>query len=91
MKIRYAKKILFSPLYEGLLSRNKEAYYDEKKKAWVVPARKDIILVIKATKRYAKWREGVIRAKLQFIQNNQDDKDKVFESGGSENAKESAQ
>lgn len=55
MKIRLAKKILFSKLYEKRHAQMRPAYWDEKKQRFVVPARKDIAQIVTATKRYVRW------------------------------------
>lgn len=55
MKIRLAKKILFSKLYEKKHAQMRPAYWDEKKQGYIVPARNNIAQIIKATKRYVRW------------------------------------
>ena len=55
MKIRLAKKILFSKLYEKKHAQMRPAYWDEKKQRYVVPARKDIAQILEATMRYLRW------------------------------------
>lgn len=55
MKIRLAKKILFSPLYEEKHQKFKPPYWSEKKQKMVIPARKQIAQIVKATKRYMRW------------------------------------
>lgn len=55
MKIRLAKKILFSKLYEKKHAQMRPAYWDEKKQRYVIPARNDIAQILKATKRYVRW------------------------------------
>ena len=55
MKIRLAKKILFSKLYEKKHAQMRPAYWDEKKQRFVVPARNDIAQILEATKRYLRW------------------------------------
>ena len=55
MKIRLAKKILFSRLYEKKHAQMRPAYWDKKKQRYVVPARNDIEQILKATKRYLRW------------------------------------
>lgn len=55
MKIRLAKKILFSKLYEKKHAEMKPAYWSEKEQKMVIPARKQIAQIVKATKRYVRW------------------------------------
>lgn len=60
MKIRLAKKILFSRLYEKKHAQMRPVYWDEKKQRFVVPARNDIEQILKATKRYLRWYDNML-------------------------------
>lgn len=62
MKIRLAKKILYSRFYFEKHRKMRPDYYDEVKKCWVSPSFADIPEVERARTRYFKW-VGVYKKK----------------------------
>jgi len=55
MKIRLAKKIMFSRMYIKKHKVMRPDYFDEERGCWVSPSWADIPEVIKARTRYYKW------------------------------------
>lgn len=55
MKIRLAKKIMFSRFYFKKHCKLRPDYFDELKQCWVSPSFADIPEIAKARTRYYKW------------------------------------
>lgn len=55
MKIRLAKKIMFSRMYFKKRKKMRPNYFDEERGCWVTPSCADMPDVIRARTRYYKW------------------------------------